>query len=408
MTSFSALSARVSRYLQRELRGDLNRLAFQLVGPFERAQARRVQDRFVGTFIGITGSVGKSTATYLTAELLATSGSVHSGLYFNTGRRSLRTLRKLKRPVDFVVQEMSGHQPGAIASATQTIRIDAAVVTTVGLDHLTEFRTREAVAAEKAKLVHALSPDGVACLNADDPLVRAMSSETTARVVLYGRAADAEVRAENVSALWPSRLSFDLVIGATRRHVQTRFVGTMPLTSTLAALAMVHALGGDLDAAIARLAELEPLANRLSVVPGSDGHDYLLDTYKASAWSTVKLVEDFANWGPGRRIFVVGHLSDTGNDGSRKYRQLLRQAALSCDLVIGIGVSASAAEKLVRNENLANVLPARDIAEARRIIAGRPPSLIILKSDPKVQLAEILPDDAQRPVGADVIRTIVR
>lgn len=406
MSPLTSPLSRLARYIRRDLPGDLNRFAFFVVGPVERRQARRRQDRLVGTFVGVTGSVGKSTACYVAAELLKTAGTVQLGLYNNTGRRSLRTLRKLTRPVDVVVQEMSGHEHGAIESATRTIRIDAAIITTVGLDHLSEFRTKEAVAAEKSKLVEAVAAGGTVCLNADDPLVRAMSAKTTARVVLYGRGAEAEVRAENVSAVWPARLNFDLVVGTMRRHVETRFVGTTLITSVLAALSLVHALGHDLDAALLRLAELEPLSNRQGVLRGSDGHDYLLDTYKASHWSTEKLVEDLVNWGASPRVFVLGQMSDTGNESGRKYRRLLREAAQHCDFVIGVGAAASAAEKLARNEKLSNVVPARDIAEVRQLIAQQRPSLVILKSTPQVPLTEVLPASSEPPRSGDINRSI--
>ena len=71
----------------------------------------------------------------------------------------------------------------------------------VGTAHIGEFGGREQIAQAKGELVEALPAEaegGVAVLNADDPLVRAMAARTKARVVLFGEAADADVRAENV------------------------------------------------------------------------------------------------------------------------------------------------------------------------------------------------------------------
>ena len=60
------------------------------------------------------------------------------------------------------------------------------IVTTIGDDHYAAFRTREATALEKGKLVECLPPEGTAILNADDPLVRGMAERTRARVMTYG------------------------------------------------------------------------------------------------------------------------------------------------------------------------------------------------------------------------------
>ena len=57
----------------------------------------------------------------------------------------------------------------------------------------------EAIAQAKGELVEALPADGLAVLNADDPRVAAMASRTAARVVRYGEAPDADVRAEDVT-----------------------------------------------------------------------------------------------------------------------------------------------------------------------------------------------------------------
>lgn len=410
MTSVSKRLAAVRKYFARDFATHMHRLASWVTGPVERVQARRAQDRYVKTFVGITGSVGKSTASYLTAELLATGGSAELGVNFNTPRYILRTLRKLRRPVDAVVQEISGHKPGAIAHVTKTVRIDVAVVTTVGLDHLTNFRTNEAVAAEKVQLVAAIGETGIACLNADDPLVRAMAAQARGRVILFGRSTDAEVRAENVSAIWPARLSFDLVIGGQRRHVETRFVGTLLLTSILAAISVTHGLGRDVDAALARLLVLEPLSRRLSVARGTDGHEYVIDDTKASTWSTFLLVEDLQNWGNYPRVFVLGELSDTGSESSRKYRRILRIAAESCGCVIGVQRAASAAERLARTEKRNGVFPARNLDDVRRIIAEQPPSLVILKGNSRAgsdaHLSDVMPEDTARPAPIQIRRTV--
>ena len=73
------------------------------------------------------------------------------------------------------------------------------VVLNVGVAHLGEFGSQENIALAKGELVEALPADGLAVLNADDPLVAAMATRTRARIVRYGEAADADVRAGDVT-----------------------------------------------------------------------------------------------------------------------------------------------------------------------------------------------------------------
>ncbi|MBI4921837.1 MAG: hypothetical protein HY834_08810 [Devosia nanyangense] len=383
--------------LLRSLRAGGHELAYRLAGPIERSIARRNQARYCKSFVAVTGSVGKSTTTSLTGRLLGLEARAVTGLYQNTPRQTMRPLRKLDAPADFVVQEVSGHRPGALDDIVATLRVDIAVVTTIGLDHHAAFRTDAAVAAEKGKLVAALGPSGIACLNADDPLVRAMASRCRGRVVLYGRDPAAEVRAENVTAHWPERLRFDLVVGGRRIPVATRFVSTLMLTNLLAALAVVHAAGHDLGRAVEALRQIEPLPDRLGVRTGFDQHGYVVDTYKASYWSTRRLMEDLPNWGAAPRIVVLGDLSDVGNDGSRKYRQTLKAAAKSADLVIGVGHSAGPAARL-RAAGSSNIVSAGSLDEVRVMLAAAPPSLVLLKSNRLYPLRQLVP--RQTPVAA--------
>jgi len=83
------------------------------------------------------------------------------------------------------------------------LRPRVGVVTAVRAEHRTVFRTPEAMAAEKAALVDALPPDGVAVLNADDPLVLAMAERFGGRTITFGAAAGATLRAEDArSTRW--------------------------------------------------------------------------------------------------------------------------------------------------------------------------------------------------------------
>ena len=102
-------------------------------------QAAWHQRRFVGRYVAVTGSCGKTTTTALTAQLLRIYGSSTLG-HDNAGTKLLRSVRGVRAPTDYMVQETSGHEPGAIAVTTRTLRVDVAVVTSVGFEHSASFR----------------------------------------------------------------------------------------------------------------------------------------------------------------------------------------------------------------------------------------------------------------------------
>jgi UDP-N-acetylmuramoyl-tripeptide--D-alanyl-D-alanine ligase len=355
-----------------------------LLGRFRLFETRRGR-RFCGNYIAVTGSCGKSTASELIARMLQGSGTVAHNQLFNSVRRVRRTLRKLRKPVDYVVQEVAAYRPGIIDIMLNGITVDVGVVTAVGQDHRSSYRredmpVEDAIALEKGVLVERLAPSGVAVLNADDPRVRAMAARAKGRVVLYGCGPDAEVRAENVACRWPGRLGFDLVIGATRRRVETRFVGSLLLPSVLAALATLHGLGKDMDAAVAGLATIEPVIDRMGVHAGTDGKTYVLDTFKAPHWSILKLIEDLPAWGVGDAIFVLGDMSDMASENGRKYRQVMRALGPLVREVVATGDAARQVEGLVA-AGMTNIVAAPTALDVARHLATRPPGLVILKAN---------------------------
>jgi UDP-N-acetylmuramoyl-tripeptide--D-alanyl-D-alanine ligase len=175
-------------------------------------------------FIGVTGSAGKTSAKDLIwAALAARSLGLKSPGTHNASHWVPRVVLRVRADHDFCVMELGATGPGSLDRPIALVRPKVAVVTNVGGDHRSSFRTLEATAAEKGKLVAAVPPNGLAVLNADDPLVLAMGRRSRARVITFGLAAGADVRAEAVSSAWPDRLAFVASYRGERVRIQTRF-----------------------------------------------------------------------------------------------------------------------------------------------------------------------------------------
>src|SRR5690606_14433918 len=95
------------------------------------------------------------------------------------------TVLRLTTSTRYLVSEMGARGIGHIAELTAIARPDISLVLNVGSAHLGEFGSVEAIARAKGELVEALAEDGVAVLNAEDPLVAAMAARTGARTVTW-------------------------------------------------------------------------------------------------------------------------------------------------------------------------------------------------------------------------------
>ncbi len=146
-----------------------------------------------------------------------------------------------------------------------TLKPHVGIVTVVGTDHIRKFGSLDAIAAEKGELIASLPTDGLAILNADDARVLAMRQRSMARVVTFGRAPKADLRAFSVAAAWPQRLTLGIGWQGEFAVVNTQLVGEFWVSSVLAALACALEFGFSLAEAVPIIEAFQPLPARNSV-----------------------------------------------------------------------------------------------------------------------------------------------
>jgi UDP-N-acetylmuramoyl-tripeptide--D-alanyl-D-alanine ligase len=153
--------------------------------------ARRTLREYAPTVVAVAGSYGKTSTKEFLATILAARWSVlrPPGSH-NTPMGLSRVIREQLEPGhELFVAELGDYVPGDIRFLCDLVRPKIGVLTTIGPEHLERFKSIERVARTKEELIEALPTDGVAVINQDDPLVRAIGDRAEARglrVVRYG------------------------------------------------------------------------------------------------------------------------------------------------------------------------------------------------------------------------------
>lgn len=345
------------------------------------AAYRRPRLRSV-TFIGVTGSSGKTTAKDLIAEVLSlrgpgrrTSGSANE---LHDVARAIRLMRPEHR---FLVAEVGAPAPGVIDHCLALLRPRIGVVTNIGTDHITAYGSADGIAAEKRKLVQALPADGVAVLNADDPRVRAMSEGFHGRVITYGLDPSADVRAENVTGAWPSRLAFTLVHAHRRIPVQTQLCGRHWVPSCLAAIAVGVVLGVPVEDAARSIANAAPFEGRMCPVDVPGEVTFIRDDWKASVHTIPPALEFMKEAVAARKIAVIGTIADTTGDARSVYVSMARRATEAVDLVCFVGPRSAVALRAKRDADDDRILAFGSTKAAADFLDGtlRAGDLVLLK-----------------------------
>jgi UDP-N-acetylmuramoyl-tripeptide--D-alanyl-D-alanine ligase len=309
------------------------------------ALARAVVDRSPGLqVIGITGSSGKTSTKDLLGSVLSRHGEtvVPEGSY-NSEVGVPLTVCRVRPTTRFLVVEMGARGVGHIAYLTEMAPPRIGIVLNVGLAHVGEFGSREAIARAKSELVAALPADGVAVLNADDPAVAAMAARTRARVVMVGTAQGAQVRADDVRLDDAGRPSFRLTTPNGRAQVSLPLHGEHHVANALAVTAAALECDMELSAVAAALAEARPASRwRMEVTERPDGVTVVNDAYNANPDSMRAALKALAAMGRGRRTWaVLGSMLELGDQSAAEHDAIGRLAVrLNIARLVVVGQAA--------------------------------------------------------------------
>lgn len=326
--------------------------------PDSRRALAPIAARFFGDpaseldLIGVTGTNGKTSTTYLVESILARAGrrvgligtveiryAGEREVAVNTTPESLdlqRTLRAMGgEQVDAVVMEVSSH--GLELGRVQGCAFRVAAFTNLSQDHLDFHGSMDAYLASKARLFREhLAPGAIAVVNVDDPSgekVIAAAREGGAEILRVGRGRDAaaDLRlVDHAGGLDGTRATLEDAKG--RIEVELPLLGDFNLENLLVAAGIARALGLDADAIAAGVAACPQVPGRMErVVAGGREEPTVLVDYAHTPDAVDKLLRAVRPLGRGRLIAVFG----CGGDRDRAKRPLMAQAvAAHADLAI--------------------------------------------------------------------------
>lgn len=288
--------------------------------------------------IAVTGSYGKTTAMRCLGSMLRSVGPTSFDPSGRNNRRAL-SLRLLRTRLSdrFAPIETGTNLPGALPRAALLVDPDIVVELAVDRVHSHNFENLEAIAAEKASLLSRQSRRGVAVLNADDPRVLAMREKARGRVLTFGRSPGCDLRATEVEARWPERLSFTACFEGASRRVETQLVGEHWTYSVLGALGAAVAAGVPLEQAAGAVRTVPPAPGRMYPVELPSGAWIVRDEFNESI-STLDPALDVLRQARGvRRIAVLAEHYDSPLDPRGLLEDIGRRAAAAADLVVFVG-----------------------------------------------------------------------
>lgn len=351
--------------------------------------------------IAVTGSNGKTTTRHLIhAAMSANFCGTQSPKSFNNHIGVPLTLLGASEHDDFVVVEIGTNHPGEVATLGELVCPDAAVIVSVGQEHMEFFGTLDAVAAEETSIAAYVRPGGFV-LVPPSPIM----DESRVRNTMAERVAWLEVEGVEVTQLdsddeTVSRQRIILSDGAT---FELPLLGQHNAMNAALAFEVARQFGAVAKSIAEALEEVKPVPMRLQVETiGSTGATITVvnDAYNANPDSmreALAVLALFKNGGKvGRRIAILGDMFELGDQAAHHHAELGREVARYDDIDIAMfvgnfsGLAANALAKVWANERVVSWSRWNDSLPANVADRLEPGDVVLIKASRGMALERLI------------------
>lgn len=288
--------------------------------------------------IGITGSVGKTSAKEMISAVLSQKMSVlKTDGNLNNQIGVPMTLSRISPENDAAVVEMGISDFGEMSRLAAMVRPTIAVYTVIGHAHLEFLHDLDGVMRAKGEMLDYMADDAPVIVNGDDAALRAL--ECRQKKLMFGLTSDCDVRAENIKCVSAAASECDIVYGERRVHVCIPAFGRHMVYAALEGAAVGFLMGLS-DAEIAAgIASYETVGRRAAV--SDTGYLTLIDDCYNANPDSVKSGVDSLMRLPGRHICILGDMLELGENEKEMHREVGEYAVRKgAELVICCGALA--------------------------------------------------------------------
>ncbi len=289
--------------------------------------------------IGITGSVGKTSAKEMCAAVLGSRLSVlKTEGNLNNQIGVPLTLSRLQPWHQAAVVEMGISGFGEMSRLALMARPDIALYTVIGHAHLEFLHDLDGVLKAKTEMLDLMSEDALVLVNGDDPKLKKLSCRQ--RLLRFGLGEDCELRAENIRLTGSRETACELVYGDRRVPVRIPAFGRHMVYAALGGAAVGLALGLT-DGEIARGVAAYETVGRRGLVQDTGFLTLVDDSYNANPDSMRSSLASLADL-PGRKVCILGDMLEMGPEAGQMHRELGEEAVRAgASLVLSCGPLAA-------------------------------------------------------------------
>ena len=306
-----------------------------------KALAAWYRSRFTLPVVQITGSAGKTTTKEMVAAVLSRRyDTLKTQANFNNDIGTPLTLLGLAPQHQAAVIETGMNHFGEICYLGEMVRPDIAVITNVGDAHIENLgNTRQGILRAKCEIFQHLSPDGIAVLNGDDPLLNTVALPQT--ILRCGRGENCNVRVSDVDERGLEGIACTVTTDKASYRLATASPGSFMIYPMAMAAAIGEVLGLTGEEIAAGVAAYVPTGSRMHLIRLPEGRLLIDDCYNANPQAMEEALKLLAVTPARRRAAVLGDMGELGELTVSAHRAIgVLTGELHLDSVIAIGEKA--------------------------------------------------------------------
>ena len=302
-----------------------------------RKIAKAYRDKFDIPFIGISGSVGKTSTKEIIASVLSEHFHTHKTQgNFNNALGVPITLFALEETHTAAVIEMGISDFGEMSILAEMAKPDIAVLTNVGKCHLENLKDLDGVLKAKTEMLSFLEKGGTVVLNGDDVNLRKAEIPEGAEVIYYGLGEENDIFATDIKSDNESFTDFTVHTKDGEFKARINSLGNHMVQNALAAVAVAKTLGLTEKEIVDGLENYRTIGGRANIIK-TEKLTIIDDCYNANPESMKASLKTLANF-EGRRVALLGDMKELGEKEKELHFEIGELAAeLKLDLIITVG-----------------------------------------------------------------------
>lgn len=299
--------------------------------------AKGYKNKFSIPFIGITGSVGKTSTKDIISSVLNVKYDVlKTEGNFNNDIGLPKMLLKLSSSNDIGVLEMGMDKKGEINYLTNLVNPDIGVITNIGMSHIMNFSGQEGIFNAKMEIVNGLKENGLLIVNGDDKFLGTLKEkEHNYRLLTYGFNPNNDIYCKSYE-IGSDYSKFICAFKEKEYEFTVNSIAKHNIGNAMASILIGFELGLSEEELRKGLLNLEFSKNRLDIFDTSK-YKIINDTYNSSYDSVMSALEVLNSF-KGRKVAILGDIFELGDYCEEVHRKIGKE--ISCDLLITIGESA--------------------------------------------------------------------